>query len=225
MLGSVNVLAIGLIAVVGYFLGNIQTALIISRAAFQDDVRFYGSGNSGTTNMIRVYGKLYGVLTFLGDSGKCAIAFLVGRLLARWLGLGPGCEEYAIALGGYICTDAAILGHCYPVLFQFRGGKGAASAFALMWCFCWQAAAVSTIAVVLIFLLWKRMSLVSMLTAILYGIIVLILHLCHLTDPYLVYFTLPISALIVFRHKDNIKRLIHGQEAKLDTEHPMKPKG
>lgn len=222
---SMHFVTIVILVLAGYFLGNIQTAIIISKTVFRDDVRFYGSGNSGTTNMIRVYGRLYGVLTFLGDAGKSAVAFLIGRLLAQWLGLGMESPELDILLGGYIATVSAIVGHCYPVLYGFRGGKGAASAFSLMWCFYWPAAAVATIAVITIFLLWKRMSVVSILTAILYGIFVLIAYLLGWTDPYLVWFVLPVSALIVFRHKDNIKRLIRGEEKQLNLDRPMRPKG
>lgn len=221
---SLTFLTVLLIITVGYFLGNIQTAVIISKLCFSDDVRFYGSGNSGTTNMIRVYGRLYGALTFLGDAGKSALAFVLGRLLARWLGLGMESMEADILMGGYIATVSAVLGHCYPVLYGFRGGKGAASAFSLMWCFYWPAAALATVAVVVIFLLWKRMSVVSILTAILYGIFVLVAHLLGWTPPYLVWFVLPVSALIVFRHKDNIKRLIRGEEKQLNLEEPMHPK-
>ena len=89
MIGEWNVLAIAAVAVVGYLIGNMQTALIISRLKFRDDVRLYGSGNAGTTNMVRVYGKSYGLLTFIGDAGKCVAGFFIGRLLGGWLMISP----------------------------------------------------------------------------------------------------------------------------------------
>ena len=155
MIGEWNALAIAVIAAVGYMIGNMQTALIISRLRFRDDVRLYGSGNAGTTNMVRVYGKIYGLLTFIGDAGKCVAGFFAGRFLGSWLAINPTDPTVSILLGGYIASASVVFGHCYPLLFQFRGGKGAASAYAMTWCLCWQAALVSTIIAIVIFLIWK----------------------------------------------------------------------
>ncbi|MBQ6077603.1 MAG: glycerol-3-phosphate acyltransferase [Clostridia bacterium] len=212
MIGDWNGYAIIAVALVGYFLGNVQTALIVSRLRFRDDVRLYGSGNAGTTNMIRVYGKYYGLITFIGDAGKCVAAFFIGRLIAKLMGLNAADETVSILLGGYISTAAVVLGHCYPVLYQFRGGKGAASAFAMMWCISWQTALISTVLAVVIFLLWKRVSLVSILTSIIYLISTYIAWLTGFVDVYQLFFVLPVVALLLFRHKDNIKRLLRGEE-------------
>ena len=212
MLGDWNLFAILAVAAVGYMLGNVQTALIISRIKFRDDVRLYGSGNAGTTNMIRVYGKYYGLLTFLGDAGKCAVGFLLGRLLAHALQLNVADAGLSALFGGYIASTAVVVGHCYPILFEFRGGKGAACAFAMMWCLCWQAALLSTVLAVLIFFTSKRVSLVSVLTGISYLAATVLARALGYADPYLLYFVTPVVALILIRHKDNIKRLIRGEE-------------
>lgn len=215
MLGDWNLFAIITVAAVGYMLGNVQTALIISRIKFHDDVRLYGSGNAGTTNMIRVYGKYYGLLTFVGDAGKCALGFFTGRLLAQYLQLNAADPALSVLFGGYIASTAVVVGHCYPILFQFKGGKGAASAFAMMWCLCWQAALLSTVLAVVVFLAWKRVSLVSVLTAVSYLIATLIARALGYGSPYLMAFVAPVVALILLRHKDNIKRLLRGEEKAL----------
>jgi glycerol-3-phosphate acyltransferase PlsY len=212
MIGDWNVYAIVIVALVGYFLGNVQTALIVSRLRFRDDVRLYGSGNAGTTNMIRVYGKYYGLITFIGDAGKCVAAFFAGRILAKTLGLNAADPALSVLLGGYIATASVVFGHCYPVLYQFRGGKGAASAFAMMWCISWHTALISTVLAVVIFLLWKRVSLVSILTSIIYLISTYIAWMTGFVDVYQLFFVLPVVALLLFRHKDNIKRLLRGEE-------------
>ena len=212
MIGDWNVYAIVIVALVGYFLGNVQTALIVSRLRFRDDVRLYGSGNAGTTNMIRVYGKYYGLITFIGDAGKCVAAFFAGRILAKALGLNAADPALSVLLGGYIATASVVFGHCYPVLYQFRGGKGAASAFAMMWCISWHTALISTVLAVVIFLLWKRVSLVSILTSIIYLISTYIAWMTGFVDVYQLFFVLPVVALLLFRHKDNIKRLLRGEE-------------
>ena len=212
MIGDWSVAAIVTVAVVGYLIGNMQTALIISRLKFRDDVRLYGSGNAGTTNMVRVYGKYYGLLTFIGDAGKCVAAFFIGRLLGGWLGINRADPAVSVLLGGYIASACVVLGHCYPVLFQFRGGKGAASAYAMTWCLCWQAALVSTVIAIVIFLIWKRVSLVSVLTAISYLIGTYIVWATGNADRYLLFFVAPVVLLLLIRHKDNIKRLLRGEE-------------
>ena len=212
MIGDWNLFAIIAVACTGYMLGNVQTALIISRIKFRDDVRLYGSGNAGTTNMIRVYGKYYGLLTFIGDAGKCVAGFFLGRLLAKLLLLNIADPTLSVLFGGYIASTAVVVGHCYPVLFQLKGGKGAASAYAMTWCLCWQAALVSTAIAVAVFLIWKRVSLVSILTAISYLICTYIAWVVGYTDAYIIFFVFPVVALILLRHKDNIKRLLRGEE-------------
>lgn len=217
MIGEWNAAAIVAVAIVGYLIGNMQTALIISRLKFNDDVRLYGSGNAGTTNMVRVYGKYYGLMTFLGDAGKCVAAFFIGRFLGGWLGLNVNDPAVSVLLGGYIASSCVVLGHCYPVLFQLRGGKGAASAYAMTWCLCWQAAIVSTVIAIVIFLIWKRVSLVSVLTAISYLIGTYIVWATGNADQYLLFFVAPVVALLLIRHKDNIKRLLRGEEKAISS--------
>ena len=217
MIGDWNVFAIVTVALVGYFLGNVQTALIISRLRFRDDVRLYGSGNAGTTNMIRVYGKNYGLLTFLGDSGKCVAGFFLGRLIGHLWTLNLSDPALSVLLGGYIACASVVFGHCYPVLFEFRGGKGAASAFAMMWCLCWQAALVSTALAIAIFFLWKRVSLVSILTAIAYLIGSYVTWATGHANEYLMLFVVPVVLLVLIRHKDNIRRLLRGEEKAISS--------
>ena len=217
MIGEWNVAVIAAIAAIGYLIGNWQTALIISRLKFRDDVRLYGSGNAGTTNMVRVYGKYYGALTFIGDAGKCVAGFFIGRWLGGLLGINPSDTEVSVLLGGYIASACVVFGHCYPILFQFRGGKGAASAYAMTWCLCWQAALVSTVIAIAIFLIWKRVSLVSVLTAISYLIATYIVWATGHSDHYLIFFVTPVVILLLVRHKDNIKRLLKGEEKAISS--------
>ena len=205
-----------LIGAIGYFLGNVQMALIVSRTLFHDDVRLYGSGNAGTTNMVRVYGKQYGIVTFLGDACKALLAFLLGRLLGGVLDLLPSDPLLSKELGGCIAGTLAVFGHCYPAIYGFRGGKGAASSFALIWCFCWQAALATTVAIVVIFIASKRMSLVSTLSAVLFALFSTIAYFLGWIPVHLLYFIYPIALLVLVRHRSNIKRLLRGQEAALD---------
>ena len=103
--------------VIGYLLGSISTGVIVSRMFGHKDIRSEGSGNSGTTNMLRVMGKKYALLTFAGDLLKGIVAVLIGK---AWLGTQAG--EIVGAFG-------AILGHNFPLYFGFKGGKGIATSF------------------------------------------------------------------------------------------------
>ena len=123
----------------------------------------------------------------------------------------------SVLLGGYIASACSVFGHCYPILFEFRGGKGAASAYAMTWCLCWQAALVSTIIAIIVFFAWKRVSLVSILTAIAYLIGTYIVWATGHADPYLMFFVTPVVLLLLIRHKDNIKRLFRGEEKAISS--------
>ena len=100
-------------AALGYLLGNVQFAVIISRLKYKDDVRNHGSGNAGSTNMLRVFGLSSGLITFLGDLLKGILGVLIGRWIAG-------------EVGGYICALFVVLGHDFPVFLRFKGGKGVA---------------------------------------------------------------------------------------------------
>ncbi|MBR0081358.1 MAG: glycerol-3-phosphate acyltransferase [Clostridia bacterium] len=217
---SWNVLVILLLVVMGYFIGNVQTAIIVSKIAFRDDVRNHGSGNAGSTNMVRVYGTKYGIITFIGDASKTAIAFVLGRLIGGWLGLHASDAALAVSVGGCLAAAASVYGHCFPVLYGFRGGKAAACSFAIMWCFCWQAALAATVCLVVIFLITKRVSIVSILTATLFTVFVVIAHLIGWIPRYYIWYTLSASGLLIVRHRENIKRILKGEEKELHFSAP-----
>ncbi len=103
-----------IIAIAAYLLGNVQFAIILSKWKYHDDVRKHGSGNAGSTNMLRVFGLKPGLLTFAGDFCKGVLAVLLGRLVAG-------------ERGSYVAALFVVLGHDFPVFLQFKGGKGVAS--------------------------------------------------------------------------------------------------
>ena len=108
-------------AVIGYLLGSINTAVLISRTFYHEDIRTKGSGNAGMTNMMRNYGRGAAAATLIGDMLKTAISVVIGALLVAESGM-------------YVAGFFSIIGHVYPVFFGFRGGKGVASMAALVLC-------------------------------------------------------------------------------------------
>jgi acyl phosphate:glycerol-3-phosphate acyltransferase len=187
---------------IGYLLGNIQTAIIVSRAYFHDDVRNHGSGNAGSTNMVRVYGYGPGAITFAGDFIKAFLGVLLGQLL---------CGQ----VGGYIAGLFVVVGHCWPVFDGFRGGKGVASSYSIA-IFTFPIGALAAIAIGgAILLINKKMSVMSLAAMVLFFISTLIFQLKNLP---LVALAGLLTVVVFVRHIENIQRLIHGEEQRLRKE-------
>ena len=132
MLNVVQIQTAAIILILSYFIGNFQTAVLFSKRFLHDDVRQHGSGNPGASNMTRVFGTKWGVLTFLGDAFKCFLGVALGAYLGRWWGIAVQKSAMDFTLGAYIGGLGVVLGHCWPVLYRFRGGKGVACFFAFM---------------------------------------------------------------------------------------------
>ncbi len=183
----------------GYVIGNFQTAILISRLRYHDDVRNHGSGNSGTTNMLRVFGIGPGALTFAGDflKGLAAVA-------AGWLIGGE--------VGGCLSGLGAVLGHDFPVFFKLKGGKGVASALGIAWMLDPLCAAIATAAAFTVIFTSKMVSLGSLIGITVFLAAAVIMNMGN----WLLLGTVAILwVLIILRHTDNIRRLIKGEENKL----------
>ena len=185
----------------GYILGSVNSSIILSKAMYFVDIRRRGSGNAGAANMARVHGLAAGVFTLLGDMAKTALSGLLGWLLF-------GSQGLVIACAG------ALIGHCWPVWYGFRGGKGVSVSACIALLLDWRLFLALAVLFAVIFLLGRRVSLCSVLLALLYpGIYALLGHgwgldmaLCCL-----------VTAVVVFCHRSNISRLLKGQEP------PFKP--
>lgn len=188
-----------LVACIAYLLGNVQFAVIISRMKYKDDVRNHGSGNAGSTNMLRVYGIKPGAVTFAGDFFKGVLAILLGKLIAG-------------EIGGYVATICVVLGHCFPVLFKFKGGKGVASTFGCIWMINPLYGAIVTVIGAAIFFATRIIAVASMSGATIFLLLVLLLESQNIP---LIIMTVILYVFIILRHVDNIKRLIHKEENKI----------
>ena len=191
-----------LIVVIGYILGNLNGAIVISKWMMHDDVRSHGSGNAGLTNFFRTYGGFQSLLVILLDAGKCVAACLIARALL---------PEYAL-IATMAAGLAVILGHSYPAAAGFRGGKGIMCGAALAACADWRVFVLILTIFVLTVLLTRYVSLGSVLAAVAFGIGFFVLHwgnwpVCILADV--------TAAFVIFRHRSNIARLVKGTESKL----------
>lgn len=191
-------------AVAAYLIGSLSFAVIVSRAFGLPDPHSYGSGNPGATNVLRTGKKLAAALTLAGDCGKGVAAVLLARVFAADFGVGTA----GIALAAL----AVFLGHLYPVYFRFKGGKGVATALGILCAVnLWLGLATlaSWLVIVLIFRMVSLASIVAALfapfyTAWLFG-----------TASALLPSVLAIAALLIYRHKENIQRLLEGSESRI----------
>jgi glycerol-3-phosphate acyltransferase PlsY len=188
-------------AVGTYFLGNINPAILIGRAK-GIDIRAKGSGNAGATNAARSLGKKAGAATFLIDVVKGWAGFYI--LIAIW-----GASAIAPAM---LCGLCVVLGHMYPVFFGFRGGKGVATVFGVLLAASWLYALILLGIVIVCTLLFKRVSLSSMIAAA--AAIVLVFLGGPLITEAQPLWVIILMALVVWKHRSNIKRLIKGEEPK-----------
>ncbi|HXJ08060.1 MAG TPA: glycerol-3-phosphate 1-O-acyltransferase PlsY [Burkholderiales bacterium] len=182
-----------------YCLGSISFAVVVSFLMRLPDPRSYGSKNPGATNVLRSGSKAAALLTLAGDAGKGWLAVW----LAGWLAGGAA----TIAAAGV----AVFLGHLFPVFHRFRGGKGVATAAAVLFGFDWRLGLATLVAFALIVAAFRLVSLASMSAALLACGFAWYLGL----GPYVIGAIAVMAAMIIWRHKENIGRLIAGNESKL----------
>ena len=195
--------SIALICVLGYLLGGINGAILLSKLVEKDDVRRHGSGNAGFTNFFRNYGKRTSLLVILIDAAKAsASCFLGGWLLGKY-----GLRTEGMLLGGL----AATLGHDFPAFLGFRGGKGIVCGFAAALVTDWRVGLILLAVFALVYFLTHYVSLASVLCAL--GFFVSF-WLFYPGRPFVLILSGCLSALAIFLHRENIGRLVRGQERK-----------
>ena len=196
-----------IVIIVSYFIGNISFARIIS-AKKKKDITKQGSGNPGTMNMLRTYGAKVGFLTLVLDALKGVIPALTGLLVFRWAGLN---EDVGLYVGGL----SAVVGHMFPVLYKFKGGKGVATTGGvLIYCF-WFPALICIALTILVIWLFRYISVGSMLLVVSFTILSCFKFFIPGTNACIVIWAAILMVMCIARHHANINRLIHGKENKL----------
>ena len=193
-----------LAAAASYLLGNLNGAVIVSSVYSHDDVRTHGSGNAGLTNFVRTYGSKIAIFVILIDVGKALLAcFASGLLLASY-----GYYKEGVAVGALF----VLLGHAFPALLGFKGGKGILSGVTVAVMMDWRIGLFVFGIFLVAYLLTGYVSLGSVLSAGSFGIIYAFVH----PDAgfFLIGVSLFLSAMVVWMHRSNIVRLIKGQERK-----------
>ena len=191
------------VIILSYLIGAIPFGVIVGKLTSGIDVRNHGSGSMGMTNVLRTVGARAGILVFLADMAKGAVAVALAGLI-----IGPG---YGMVAGGV----AAVIGHNWPVYVGFRGGRGVTTGFGALLVLSWPVGLISFAIFLLVVSLSRYVSLGSMLGAVTM-LVAMIPFVVLDVEPfaYLVY-GLVIVSLIIFRHRGNIQRLLAGTEPKI----------
>ena len=189
----------------GYLLGSIPFGVIATRLGGAGDVRSIGSGNIGATNVLRTGRKDLALITVLGDGGKGAMAVAVAWMLTK--DAPQSAQATLTALAG----GAAFIGHIFPVWLGFKGGKGVATFFGVLLAAAWPVGLLAGATWILVALVFRLSSLAALTAAVLAPVYVFV------TDrPYpIAVLAVVMAVLIFFRHRENIARLLKGQEPRI----------
>ena len=204
-----------IVTIIAYLLGSISFSVIISKKMAGFDVREKGSGNAGSTNMLRSVGKKAAALTLVCDILKGVISIGIAVVLGNMV------QDINRELLVQIAGIAVVLGHTFPVFFGFKGGKGVATSLGVLLISNWQIGLICLVFALVLMALTKMVSLGSCGAAVLYPVLTLFInqHYTVLTEgksgkAYLIY-SIILAVIVLYNHRSNIKRLLNGTENKL----------
>ena len=197
------------VAILSYLIGSINFSIIISKKVAGFDVREKGSGNAGTTNMLRTVGKKAALITLVCDILKGVISILLALLI------GKIAKEANNSILVQIAGILVIIGHTFPIFFKFKGRKGVATAVGVLLTTNWQIGLICLIFGLVLIALTRMVSLGSITAAILFPILVLFIKTNYIVEGNYFIYSLIIAVMVVFNHRENVKRLLSGTENKL----------
>ena len=201
-----------LVSIIAYLLGSISFSVIISKAMAGFDVREKGSKNAGTTNVLREVGIKAAVITLVCDILKGIIAIVIAIFIGN---IAEGIDKVLlIQLAGIF----VILGHTFPVFFKFKGGKGVATSLGVLLVTNWQIGLICLVFALVVMAFSQMVSMGSVAAAILFPVLTLFISQNYIIPEsgfrYLIY-SLIIALIVIFNHRENIKRILDGTENKI----------
>jgi len=199
------------IAVIAYLIGSVNFSVIISKKMAGFDVREKGSGNAGTTNMLRSVGKKAAAITLILDILKGVVAIGIAIIT------GLIFKNSDKALLVQIAALLVVIGHTFPIFFGFKGGKGVATSLGVLLMVNWKIGLICLVFAVILMALTRMVSLGSVGAAILFPVLVLFINTNYTVSSGSGYFVFSIllALLVAFNHRANIKRILNGTENKL----------
>lgn len=200
-----------IIAIIAYLLGSISFSVIISKKMAGFDVRQKGSGNAGTTNVLRSVGKKAAIFTLILDVLKGVVAILVAYIVGKIV------KDIDKSLLVQIAGIAVIIGHTFPIFFGFKGGKGIATSLGVLLMTNWNIGLICLVFALVLMALTKIVSLGSIAAAILFPILIIFMPSnSYLVEGNYIIYSIILAVLVIYNHRANVKRLLNGTENKLD---------
>ena len=204
-----------IVAIIAYLIGSVNFSVLISKKMAGFDVREKGSGNAGTTNMLRSVGKKAAAITLVCDILKGVVSIVIAIIV------GNVAKNLDRELLLQIAGIAVVLGHTFPIFFGFKGGKGVATSLGVLLMSNWQIGLICLVFAVVLMVLTRMVSLGSCAAAVLFPVLTLFInqHYTVLTDGksgrvYFVYSVI-LAIIVLYNHRSNIKRILNGTENKL----------
>lgn len=210
--------------IVPYLIGSLNFGVIISSMKYKDDVRSHGSGNAGTTNMLRTYGKGAAVMTLLGDMLKAVVAVAFGYLMFSVVISNESASVVIDKPGAAVAGLFVMIGHMFPCYFHFKGGKGVATLAMVVLMMNPIVFAILMLMFIIIVAFTRFVSLGSVMGALLYPILLTAFERRAGGSPTACILAVVMGVLVVFMHRENIKRLLAGKESKISFK-KKKPEG
>ena len=198
-----------IVAIIAYAIGSISFSVIISKKMAGFDVREKGSGNAGTTNILRNVGKRAALLTLVCDMLKGIIAIAIALVV------GKANPDLNPSLLVQISALAVVVGHTFPIFFGFKGGKGVATSLGVLLFINWKIGLICLIFGVLLIALTQMVSLGSIAAAILFPVLSIFIPECYIVPGNYIIFSILIAVFIAYNHRANIQRLLSGTENKI----------
>jgi len=200
-----------IVAIIAYLLGSISFSVILSKKMAGFDVREKGSGNAGTTNVLRSVGKKAAIITLGCDVVKGVVAILIAVIVGKIV------KDLNNSLLVQLAGIAVIVGHTFPVFFGFKGGKGIATSLGVLLVTNWNIGLICLVFALILMILTRMVSLGSIVAAILFPVLVIFMPSnAYIVEGNYVIYSIILAVLVVFNHRSNVKRLLNGTENKLD---------
>ena len=203
-----------IVAVIAYLIGSINFSIILSKRMAGFDIREKGSGNAGTTNMLRAVGKKAAVITLICDILKGVVSILIAVLAGKIV------KNLDNALLVQLAGIFVIIGHTFPIFFKFKGGKGIATSLGVLLMTNWQIGLICLVFALVLIALTRMVSVGSIAAGILFPVLVAFIDQNYIVPTsnsnwsYLI-FSIIIALLVIFNHRENIQRILNGTENKI----------
>lgn len=197
------------IAIIAYLIGSVNFSVIISKKMAGFDLREKGSGNAGSTNVLRTVGKKAAAITLVCDILKGVVAIFIAKVT------GGIWKDLDAALLVQIAGILVVIGHTFPVFFKFKGGKGVATSLGVLVTTNWQIGLICLVFALVLMILTQMVSVGSIAAAILYPVLTIFITQNYIVPGSYIISSIILAVLVVFNHRANVKRILSGTENKI----------